>query len=358
MLRKIFSKIIKIRHKLDGSLGSWMLINSFVDDYKKYSLIKCITAHKHGFTVSDYEVIGIGRKNKERYITSLEYCKMHPINKNYSSWIDDKLTLKYLCHGSLLDKYMPRYYFHINSDGKIISLVDYKGNNNSFESLVDLLKEKKELALKKVSGTVGEGFYKMEYINCKYYLNDLELRKEELIDKIKNLKDYIVIEYFHPHESFNNLCKKNTNTIRYLCAKSDEEYIMVKSFIRFGTRKTGQVENYNRGGVLCYINSEGYYDCGNIIENNKNRIIYEHPDTSEKLKGKIPMWSEILTAVNEFCGHFPQLTYLGFDFVVTSDNRVIILEINSLTSLDTLQLDKSLLDTKAANFFRERMINK
>ena len=41
----------------------------------------------------------------------------------------------------------------------------------------------------------------------------------------------------------------------------------------------------------------------------------------------------------------PMARYLGFDFVITADDKVKILEINSLTSLDSLQLDMPLLKT-------------
>lgn len=46
---------------------------------------------------------------------------------------------------------------------------------------------------------------------------------------------------------------------------------------------------------------------------------------------------------------------MGIDFVVTSDERVKVLEINSLTSLDSIQLDSSILDTNAGDFYRELM---
>ena len=87
----------------------------------------------------------------------------------------------------------------------------------------------------------------------------------------------------------------------------------------------------------------------------KNIIITHHPDTGTELKGIIPLWNGIQKASADFCEHFPQLNYLGFDFVVTSKNEVKILEINSLTSLDSLQLAGSILDSKNGSFYKDRM---
>lgn len=51
----------------------------------------------------------------------------------------------------------------------------------------------------------------------------------------------------------------------------------------------------------------------------------------------------------------PQMVYMGIDFCITNDNKVKIIEINSLTSLDSIQTDKSIYDTKGGEFFRERL---
>ena len=80
-------------------------------------------------------------------------------------------------------------------------------------------------------------------------------------------------------------------------------------------------------------------------------MIDRHPDTGMVLDGIIPMWDEIERAAREITKLIPQMKYLGLDFVVTDDNKVKLLEINSLTSLDALQLDGSLLKTKNGKLF-------
>ena len=51
----------------------------------------------------------------------------------------------------------------------------------------------------------------------------------------------------------------------------------------------------------------------------------------------------------------PQMVYMGIDFCITNDNKVKIIEINSLTSLDCIQTDKSIYETEGGEFFKERV---
>lgn len=123
------------------------------------------------------------------------------------------------------------------------------------------------------------------------------------------------------------------NTLRYLVGRDEAGKMnLIKSYIRFGTKASGFVENYAVGGVLCYVSDNENFEYGNLLD----------------LK-------EIQTAANEFGNSFPQMDYLGFDFVVTNKNEVKILEINSLTSLDTIQLQGSILKTPQGEFFRKRL---
>ena len=52
---------------------------------------------RHGFRPTDMNVFGREnlRKNYKDYLSNRDYCKLHPMNGEYSFWIDDKLTMKY-----------------------------------------------------------------------------------------------------------------------------------------------------------------------------------------------------------------------------------------------------------------------
>ena len=257
--------------------------------------------------------------------------------------------------------YMPKYYYQVNDSGNVLALSDAPNEQKgqcTAESIIECLKTTGELAVKRISGSLGEGFYKASYKDGKYYLNDKVYSERELVKAIGELKDYLITEYLHPHKDLVPYCADTANCIRYLIGRDDNgEMKRIKSFIRLGTVASGFVENYNAGGVLCYINENGDFENGNIFDSHsgRNRIVSEHPDTKQQLVGKIPLWSEVQNAAEQFGVTYPQMQYSGIDFVITNKNEVKILEINSLTSLDSLQLDGSILKMPQGEFFKQHL---
>lgn len=194
----------------------------------------------------------------------------------------------------------------------------------------------------------------------KFILNDESMDESAFIAKLKTLKGYLVTEYLLPHPEFAKLCDKSVGCLRYIIGRTlNGEITDIYSFMRFGTKKSKFVENYNSGGVLAIIH-DGKYTEGNILDmkNMKNIRIKKHPDTGAPLQGEIPHWAEIKQAAHIIANVMPQMNYMGIDFCITNDNRVKIIEINSLSSLDCIQTDKSIFETNAGVFFKERLLQK
>lgn len=350
---KIYSIFLSIRWK--AGAGNWLLIGSFINDYKlkKKSYFNIYKIHKKGFNVTDWCAMNLEENDYRKYVSSVKYYASHPLNGGYSKWIDDKLTLKYLCYGTELNEYLPKYYYQIDNDGNILRLMDTnkKETDADMNEIIMLLKDVGSLAIKMIAGSIGEGFYRADYQDGIYFLNGKSLSDTELKKEIELLRNYIIIEYLNPHSDLAKYSSGTVNCLRYLVGRINGELKLIKSFIRFGTIASGFVENYGVGGVLCYVDNNGEFQNGNILKNGRNNVIYSHPDNNLLLKGQIPQWEEIKKVVDMFDKFFPQLNYLGFDFVITNDNKVKILEINSLTSLDAIQLDKSLLEIPEKEFF-------
>lgn len=365
MIKKVAAKthalILCKKWNMKSSAGANLLGGVFRQDYKKHKslILKVWSIHHEGFSWDDWHVNELNKQNCSEYLRTAQYYAMHPLNEQYSHWIDDKLTLKYLCAGTKLDKYMPKYYYWLDNGGNVLALSDAPNKNCcTAEDVISLLETTGELAMKRVAGSLGEGFYKAVYKDGLYYLNDKAYSKNELEQKLENLKDYLITEYLHPHHDLVPFCADTANCIRYLIGRDDNGYMkMIKSFLRLGTKASGFVENYNAGGVLCYVTESGDFRNGNVFDalSGTNKIITEHPDTKQRLEGKIPLWNELQNAAKQFGMHFPQMQYLGIDFVITNKNEVKVLEINSLTSLDCLQLDGSVLKTSQGNFYRKRL---
>lgn len=361
LIRKALRFYTRKRWRIKDPYIAKHLLEDFIDDYKQHKMpyFKIWEVHHRGFTVSDWMFLKLTKYNYRSYLSNVQYYRMHPLNGKYSYIIDSKWTLKQHCVGTELDKYMPKYYYSIDSEGKIERLMDcpYENEIASKEDIARLLRDEGPLAIKLVSGSIGKGFIKGEFRGEKFILNGEELDENEFCTRISELRNYLITEYLYPHNELAKYCPYTCNCIRYLAGRFDGKMQMLKGFIRFGTEKSGFVENYNAGGVLCYLNKKGEFCCGNEIDfiSGQNCLIDEHPDNGTRLEGKIPHWAELLEAVNKFGEVLPQLSYLGIDFVITSDERVKVLEINSLTSLDSLQLDSSILETEAGRFYRKLM---
>ena len=321
--------------------------------------------HHRGFLVGDWLTMGITESNYKKYLSSKQYYSLHPYNGRYSDWIDDKLTLKYILHGTELSEHMPDYYFLIRGDGVIHALMDcpFIKDTYSAEDIFDLLAAKRELAIKKIKGSLGIGFYKAEYLyDGTILLNNKPVDRNTFIQILKETEGgYVVTEYLHPHKDLAKFSENTANTIRYIACRVDGQLQYFKGYVRFGTKQSGAVENFNAGGVLCSLDQNGIFKEGYILSDIKKKsikIIKTMPDTNIPLCGKIPHWDEIEFVVKKTDHLFPMLDYLGFDFVVTADEKVNILEINSLTSFEGLQIDGSVYDNAVGNSFFSGLLSR
>lgn len=177
MLKKIGKCIFKeyLKHKWNLNSGVELLVQAFYNDYKKYQIYTAYKIHSYGFTVDNWRMLKINKNNYLEYLSDAQYCGLHPLNGHFSMWIDDKLTLKYLFAGSALKNYILKYYFHIDSYGNILPLIDSGINcgKANASDIIFLLKRNGLLAVKLLAGSIGEGFYKIEYkVNC-YYINGI-----------------------------------------------------------------------------------------------------------------------------------------------------------------------------------------
>lgn len=340
-------------------LRKYRIYNGLVRDYLKGfpHLLRVFSIHRRGFVLSDWEILNLNPEKCKGYLTTKQYNKIHPINGYYSKIIDDKMVMKYVVCGTDLDDLMPAYYYIIDEMGNIRPLMDAEKDCTAADSedICRLLREKKKLALKMVTGSIGKGFYKLEYADGEILANGKRVAKDQFADFLKPLKNYVVCEYVTPHPDLARFWPNTANTMRYLTGQVNGEWRLLSCFIRFGSKKSGEVENYNRGGILCYVDEKGHFSGGYELLTKNGRMyskpVTHHPDTNQLLEGDIPCWDAVEKAAQGVERMLPQTRYLGFDFVVTNENKVKLLEINSLTSLDCIQIDGSILDTPNGKWF-------
>lgn len=362
--RLIYHWLVVHLYGIKSFRGGWLLTSYYIDDYKKHNVgyLQIIKTHLKGWCYFDWAAIGVTDETKDKYLKTRDYHSMHPFNGQYSFYIDDKLTLKYILSGTVCSHNMPDYYYCIELDGSISPLMDLpfdiRDRYNDIEGILVLCKLKRALALKLTKGAIGKGFYKLEYNEGKFVLNGAEISEAETKEILKSLRGYLITELLYPHPEIAKYCDKSVGCLRYtLGKKMNGEWTIVSSFMRFGTNKSNAVENYGRGGVLVYPDNDGYYDGGFILDLDtwvSSRITH-HPDNQIALKGKLPLWNEIRQISKQLTNILSQNCYLGIDYCITRDNQIKIIEINSQTGLEAMQLDKSVFETQASSFFKERL---
>jgi hypothetical protein len=315
------------------------------------SISQKIWAYRRGFLSTRLNDIGINKDNYKSYMPDFYYYKLHPINGEFSKFIDDKLTMKYVF--SKYDEHMPEYYFIIDrSEGCVSKLMDApKDVEHGIEGIIELLIMKKRLALKLIGGSWAEGFYKISYCNDEYSINDNNCSNEELRIFLNKLRGYIITEYLTQNQLLNNVYDRAPATLRVVMANNKGDINAIGAYMRFPTAKTGVVNNYSAGAVLCGVEiEEGIMFKPKMLMDGKSIDVSVHPDTHEKIDFKLPMWELIMKKLTEISERFPQLIYMGYDIIIT-DSTFKIIEINSLTALTALPLYYPMLEGKSKLFF-------
>lgn len=323
---------------------------------KNASLSEKIWCIRHGFSVSDYNIFGHEnmRKNYRDYLSVKQYNQLHPINGMFTLWIDDKLTVKHVL--SRFSEHLPLYYFDIE-DGAALRLPDCPDSvqASGYEGIVELVRQEKKLALKQLLGTYGRGFYRLEYADGQFYITGEKATEEELIRLLKSLNHYLVTEFITNHETLRGIWPEATNTLRVIMANVDQEPIILRSFIRFGSKKSKGVDNAHAGGggIMSVVDE----DTGKILytfcldKKGYASKITNHPDSGASFDITIPNWDLVIEKCLQIGRSYPELKYMGMDVAITDDGFKI-LEINSLSGLRPAQLKEPLLkDPKTRRAF-------
>lgn len=332
------------------------------DDFRnerRTTFIEKMWAYRRGFTSSKIIEYGLNEDNYKNYLSEFEYYKLFPLNENYSFWINDKVTVKYVL--SKFSEHLPEYYFHLRK-GNVFPAMDWNsGNNLSISSLIDLLTEKNSLAVKQESGSLGAGFYKLEYINSMFKVNGEVVSKDDLTKLLNSLDSYLVSEYIANHDFVNNIFSGSANCVRLQVIKDgNQPAYIANSFMRFGTSKTGGVDSPSEGAVFTMVDiKDGSFGAGKmVIDDNEVVDVAHHPDTKTAISGTLPYWDLITKRVLEMADYLGHLTWMGFDVVITNDGFKIF-EINSHQAIERYQYYYPLLkDNPASDFLNKKIKEK
>jgi hypothetical protein len=154
----------------------------------------------------------------------------------------------------------------------------------------------------------------------------------------------------------------SVNTIRVLTAWDEDagDAFVAAAVHRFGTTRSGRVDNWSRGGVSAAVDLRTAR-LGPAIrreDHDPTRTWWrQHPDTGAQIEGtEVPGFAEMCRELLCVCRRFAP-AYVGWDIVMTPDGWTII-EANSRPELGLFQVHRPLLlDPRLRSFYaRERVI--
>jgi len=299
--------------------------SEFLTNFKSDRLLRIEQEERwiseRGFNHHRIEQYGISESNHKNFISDFEYEYLGHINNKYRVWFEDKVTIKYIL--SDFSECMTAYYYLI-AKNKIIPLMDCpKGYIGSYEDIFRLVRTRGILALKLDEGTHGKGFFKFTFLSGKYYLNEKESSKEEIIAMLNEVNNqYLVTEFIQQHPSLAHIYPGSVNTARLIVFKKDGRTAQIgNGYMRFGNSETGGVDNVGAGGIGADLDiSTGYYNNAVRIRNNMTiESCSKHPDTGVPIEGYLPNWNNVIQTVLKIADSLPEIEYMGFDVAFTKD---------------------------------------
>ena len=307
---------------------SFRWLRDIKDDFiqnKNIPIRTKVWAYRHGFLSYRLAQYGITKKNYKNFISDFEYKWLRHIDNYYKIWFEDKITIKYVA--SDYNKFFPKYYYFISlkqGENQIIPMMDCpKGYGNTYEDIIKLVKKEKDIALKRDKGSHGEGFYRLSYKDGKLYLNLEEATYEDVVEILSDKSnEYLVTEYIKQCDVLNKIYDGSVNTIRIIVFKEDGKTPRIgNAYMRFGSKKTGTVDNIGAGGIFVSLDEEtGYFHDALIITDDLKIVPCDkHPDSGLPIEGYIPNWDKVIKDVLDVASYLEQIEYFGFDIAITSD---------------------------------------
>jgi len=364
-MKKLLKSLITFKLQAHGysHYYSGLVFEKFFSDLlnnKSTSFRQKIWAQKRGFYSRRIEFYGLTEDNYRNYLSDFDYYRLHPINGRYNRWIDDKLLMKFILHP--FNEFLPEYYYHFCNQ-EILSLMDCpKDFESSIDGVINLLKEKKALAVKPTAGTHGIGFTKLSYINDNFQINHQPSNESGVIDLLDHWRKsdgagYLITEYLKPHPDLSHIWSETPNALRLMVIRERNQYPkIINAFIRFGNKLTGAIDNSFVGSIICHVDLHtGFFTEGKII---KDEVIYDnpyHPDTEVLVEGNVPYWQMICDEILKISNYLSEIIYFGYDIAVTESGFKII-EINSQQAIGFIQKYSPIFTSELSKDFFKRLV--
>lgn len=310
-------------------------------------------AHSKGFSAKNAMMYGLNEDNYTKFLSDYDYYRIWPLNSWTRIWVNDKMTLKYMLANTELGDIMPKYYYYTSPNG-LRALVDnpYREEFADADQFIKLLTEVKEFACKPCNGTASVGFFKMEYKNDRFYVDNEEISKQDISDFLDKHSNFVFTEFLKPAGILGKI-NPQIHTLRIVTInkygydpKIIGGYLRIPNNPSFSANYITLEENHEEYNIFTDFDFEtGEFYNAKKIYIDKVIDIDEHPITKVSLNGKIENYSELREKVLRIANLFNNIEYMGFDIGVT-ETGFKFMEINTHPGIGYMQLFKPLFSSE------------
>lgn len=306
----------------------WLWSNGFPSPYGK---------------LYDFDTYG-----REPFLSELQRYRFYrSINGQHRYLVDDKLSL----HWMLSNHPSNRPAAHgVIDRGRIhgISGSDLEGGPLPVADVVpSLLRDRGKLVVKQLRGEGGKEVLLCAYDNG-FVLDGEPVSEAALCEVLSGLSGYLVTDHVAQHDYADRLYPHSPNTVRLLTIWDDEAGTLFTPFAaqRIGTERSRPIDNFSAGGLTAEIDLE----TGRIGEaaqfpyGGEVSWYRTHPATGAPIEGaRVPDWDRIRSTVEAIAIEHTNVPAIGWDVIVDRNGDPIIIEANTGTGFDMLQVHRPLL---------------
>ena len=210
------------------------------------------------------------------------------------------------------------------------------------------VKEFKAFSLKHKK-IVAKAVDAMHGLGIDFYDVDETTNFEELYNKLRENKQYLIEECIVQHSEMAKLYKGSVNSLRVITFLTDDgKVVILRAVLKIGNKEG--IDNCRNGGMYTFLDDNGVVLLPAFDEN--NNIYEKHPKSGTEIVGfKVPYYKEIQELVSKAGKVVPEIRYVGWDIAITEKGPIII-EGNEYSGI--FQMKASMTPTKIGDLPRFR----
>lgn len=324
----------------------------FAPGHFDVSPLKKLTANlSGGFTADQWALYDLDRKKRKEYLSEFDWYRSRYINEPFDYMLNNKVVAT-----EVLRQYIrvPEMYM-VKSHG---AMMDFGGNILTQEQVLAILREHGHIIIKPFDKGKGTGVHTIAFEDGEYFVDEQRADEDAVRALIERQGNCYFSEIIGQHAYADILYDKTVNTIRIITLR-DPETRRFKVFFavqRIGRRSTIPVDNGSQGGLICKIDLEtGRLSHGRCLH---DKVVYaSHPDSGTRFEDvSVPSWDELKEEILSLSEKFPYLHFIAWDVVKMKDGTNCIIEANTSSGVNIIQLWGSQRNGELGDFYRHHKV--